>query len=335
MKNTKINIDDLLERYLNNKTTTEENVILSKFLDSFQKGNEDWDETVFGEKTQIEERVYLELMEKINKPDVTTKEYSNRKIFLKIAASIVFIISALSILFYINNNYNSKSSAQLWTEKNTQMGERLTINFIDGTKIIVNANSVIKYPNNFLSNKDREVYLDGEAYFEVSKDSLRPFKVYTNKIVTTVLGTKFNVKAYPDEHEIAVSLVNGKVKVSNENNAVEDASVILKPNQQFVYNKNEQISSVTIFNIQSEIGWKDNNLIFDNEPLSEIFVVLERAYGVKFELKDKSYTSWKVTANFKNASLWTVIETIKNLTKLEYKTLKENNSVKEVSFYKH
>lgn len=249
-------------------------------------------------------------------------------VFVRAAASIAFVFIISTVLLYYLGVFNGKSSSVTWNEKVTQLGEKSTLTFLDGTKIILNAGSKLKYPTGFSST--REVYLEGEAYFEVAHMDNSPFIVRSGSVSTEVLGTKFNIKAFPGENDIAVSLVEGKVKVSIAN----DGENLLSPNQQLTYNKTTNEDEVNTFDLMQVIGWKDNILIFDDVSLDKALTVLERLYSVKFELADKSLKELTIKANFENASFWTIVKVIKSLTDLEYKTEFKNEELQKIIFYK-
>jgi ferric-dicitrate binding protein FerR (iron transport regulator) len=252
---------------------------------------------------------------------------------LKYAASIAFFIVLVTGTLYVSGIFKQKQVVISWNEKQTVMGEKYLATLSDGTIITLNANSKLRYPVRF-TNGTRDIYLEGEAYFEVKHDSTKPFIVHSGNISTTVLGTKFNVSAFPHEKNIAVSLVEGSVKVSKEEAGTIENIVMLQPDQQLVYNKENEIGTVEQFDLQEATGWKENKLVFRKEPFANVFVKLERTYGVKFELQDKSFSNQKITANFQNESLWTVSESLKKLTGLQYKTIKVNNVTKKIVFYK-
>ncbi len=252
--------------------------------------------------------------------------------FVRAAASIAFVFFISAIVLYYLSLFNGKTSAVAWNEKVTQLGEKSILTFLDGTKITLNAGSKLKYPSDS-DSKVREVYLEGEAYFDVAKDLTRPFVVHSRNISTTVLGTSFDVYAYPEENEIKISLVEGNVKVSKTINKKNEDLIVLNPEQQLIYSIDEGISRVKKFDEQEAAGWKDNVLKFNNEPLQKALVKLERFYGVKFELAKKSAANVKITANFKGDSFHTVAEVIKKLTGLKYKTTTGNNVIKKITFY--
>ncbi|MGA8263343.1 MAG: FecR domain-containing protein, partial [Ignavibacteriaceae bacterium] len=181
----------------------------------------------------------------------------------------------------------------------------------------------------------REVYLAGEAYFEIHHNISRNFIVHTGNLTTTDLGTKFDVSAYPENKTIAVSLLEGKVKVSRNEKGKVGRIAILKPKEQLVYDKENNVSSFNVFDFLEVVGWKDSVYKFVNEPLRKVLPQLERAFGVKFRLTDQSVLAQKITIKFERNSLQTVINVIKSLTGLDYKILKKNNNIKEIVFFRN
>lgn len=252
---------------------------------------------------------------------------------IKAAASIAFItLIAYGFYYFLFSNNIAKPNIE-YVEKITEPGQKSIITFIDGTKIILNSGSSLKYPTRFEKNR-RFVVLSGEAYFEVTHNAARPFIVSTRNIETTVLGTKFDVKAFPDENEISVSLVEGEVMVENTVNEKNTESIVLSENERLCYNENDKSMELSSFNLMQTIGWKDNILVFKDEPLIKVLTVIERSYGVKIELADTSLNYIKVTANFASESFWTIVKALKVFTKLDYKTVSNNEELTKVIFYK-
>jgi hypothetical protein len=156
----------------------------------------------------------------------------------------------------------------------------------DGTKVWLNADSKLSYPQSFAKNQ-REVTLTGEAYFEVKSDKKRPFIVRTKDQTVEVLGTHFNIAAYQDEAVSLVSLAEGKIQVSHENQPAH----ILIPGQQAAF-KDGQINVYPV-NIEEFTAWKDGEFIFNNEPLSTVMQKLARWYDVELVL-DKKLENMKI-----------------------------------------
>ena len=266
------------------------------------------------------------------------KEIKQSRIFFfhpaatRIAASFavltILVVGALFVVHHLKQRAGSTS----WNEKKTVMGEKSIVTLLDGTRITLNAGSKLKYPVRF-GEDSREVILEGEAYFEVAHNANKPFIVHSGNISTKDLGTKFDVCAFPNEATIAVSLEEGAVEVSAAASGARSREIVLSPAQQFVYNRENETSTIDSFDFQKTIGWKDNILVFDNEPLSKILLPLERYFGVKFEIAEPAFTNRTIKANFKNESLWTVVKVLEKATGLTAKTTKENNEIKEVVFY--
>ncbi|MCX6168760.1 MAG: FecR domain-containing protein [Ignavibacteriales bacterium] len=324
----------LAEKYLRGECLPDEELLFQKYLDSFQHTSTNWNAFDLGDKQNMEDKIYSEIKKKIENTD---RNLFQKILFtphlIKTAASIILFITLSTTLLIVSGIFNKKPKAVIWNENVTEMGQKFTLSLPDGSTIILNADSKLKYPIGFGKNS-REVYLKGEAYFNISHNPSKPFVVHTGNLVTTVLGTKFNISAFPEEKNIAVSLVSGSVKVSKENSGTVENIVMLQPDQQLLYNKNNEIGTVEHFDLQEATGWKENVLVFKKEPFKNVLVKLERAYGIKFELTDPSFSNRKITANFKNESLWTISETLKKLTGLQCKNIKEKNETKKIIFYK-
>jgi ferric-dicitrate binding protein FerR (iron transport regulator) len=258
--------------------------------------------------------------------------FFHHSFYVRAAASLAFLMILVTGVFFVFNVMKQRSVSIAWNEKKTVMGEKSIITLLDGTRITLNADSKLKYPVRF-GEDAREVSLEGEAYFEVNQDASKPFVVRTGNVSTTDLGTKFDVSAFPNEETITISLEEGKVEVSTNISGTKKEDIFLTPTHQLIYNKEKETSKVESFDSQKATGWKDNILVFDDEPFSKVLVPLERYFGVKFEIADQSLANRSIKANFKNESFWTVVKVIEKATGLTYKTSKENNELKKIIFY--
>jgi ferric-dicitrate binding protein FerR (iron transport regulator) len=339
----------LATRYLSGEASSDEIEHLNslrkqkKYSILFNTINEKWEKTGHTESLSMYsiERGRKSLTAKIRKHNPSflwEKEVKQHRVFfyqslyVRVAASFAFLIILVTGAFYIANVLKLRSVSITWNEKKTVMGEKSIVTLLDGTRITLNADSKLKYPMHF-GEETREVFLDGEAYFEVAHDAHKPFVVHTGNVSTTDISTKFDINAFPNEESIIVSLEEGKAEVSTNESGINKEDIILKPAQQLTYNKEEATSKVGRFEFQKAIGWKDNILVFDNEPLSKVLVSLERSFGVKFELADRAFAHCIIKANFNNESFWTVAEVLKKATGLTYKTIKKNNDLKKIVFY--
>lgn len=175
-------------------------------------------------------------------------------------------------LIYQDNNVNTAPKDIHFNSLSVPRGGYYILTLVDGTKVWLNSESTLKYPTAFASN-ERVVELTGEGYFEVAHRSNQPFKVITNKQTVEVLGTHFNINAYPNENSIATTLVQGSVKVS-----IGENSKIIVPGQQAnVVNNNITVKKVNIDNVTA---WVDNTFIFEDEELGSIMRKVERWYDI-------------------------------------------------------
>lgn len=192
----------------------------------------------------------------------------------------------------------------------------------DGSKVWLNAESTLKYPERFEAT-NRAVELMGEGYFEVAKDSTAPFSVVTVGSKITVLGTSFNLKSYNNEPEIVTTLVTGCIRQSYENGD----TVVLTPNVQAVYAKKNCSVLTQQINTAEALGWKNGRFIMKNRPLREIFVELARWYDVEVEyesseLQDVCY--YLNTDRYEN--IQTVLDKLEKTNSLRF-VLKGNKVV--------
>lgn len=162
--------------------------------------------------------------------------------------------------------------------KHNPKGRKSTITLVDGTKVILNSESTLTYLTRF-SEKERKVELVGEAFFEVTRDEKRPFIVTTGAVNTTVLGTSFNIRHFPDEENSYISVATGKVKVSMSDgtNRIEE---ILVPGEQIISSKDNKYFKKQSYSYKNVFLWKEKVLFFDHAEWEEIQTRLERWYGV-------------------------------------------------------
>lgn len=198
----------------------------------------------------------------------------------------------------------------------TTLAETRTILLPDGTSVTLNHYSSLSYPKQFKSD-NREVELSGEAYFEVSKNKKHPFIVQTETIDVQVLGTHFNVDAYPDNPDVKTTLLTGSVAVSNKNNSVH---MVLKPNEVAIYNKVKQkLTRKVLENAGDEVSWRHGEFIFDDLPLQEIARELSNSFGTTIHIADSTLRNYRVTARFRNGEdLETILSVLHNAGYFNY-----------------
>jgi hypothetical protein len=199
----------------------------------------------------------------------------------------------------VNNNVlNTVETGRKGTPELNQLfipyGKTSEIVLPDGTRVFLNAGSRLIYPE-FFNDKNREVFLVGEAFFEVKKDEAHPFIVQTNDIRLKVLGTKFNVSAYASDNSVETVLTEGKVSVEPIDAGVFSKSTILVPNQMASFNRSTKQFSLKMVDTDYYTLWKEGILKFESTDLSRIIKRLERYYNVRFFYEDPFVGTVKIS----------------------------------------
>ena len=184
----------------------------------------------------------------------------------------------------------------------------------DSSEVWLNAGSTILYPETFAKDK-RLVILNGEAYFSVQKDTASPFIVETSQLSVKVLGTKFNVKAYPNDEKITTTLTSGKVEVSVQSQPPR----ILKPNEQLTYDKKSSDIHISVIDTNDTNSWVVGKLIFTNATAGEIFRTLERHYNTTIDNEANIPVSKRYTVKFlKDEDLDEILNILKDIIGFDY-----------------
>ncbi|KZS42260.1 hypothetical protein AWE51_02125 [Aquimarina aggregata] len=198
----------------------------------------------------------------------------------------------------------------------TEHGGFKTVILPDGSTIVLNANSSISYPKEFTDSL-RKVTLIGEAFFDIKRNINKPFIVEAENLKIKVLGTSFNVKSYPKDEKIETTLVTGKVEVHKQN--IEQNPIVLEPSERAVFDKKKSNIKVDKVDSNRIVAWQDGKLIFDNTPLKQVVLDLNRKYDVEFVIQSDSLLQYKYTGEFDNLELEEVLELLKISSPINYK----------------
>ena len=234
------------------------------------------------------------LMKKIRlkQEPVRLKKSTNKNLLRKI--SIAGVAAVILILTIIGIRINYANNSWIEVQSNTP-GNIKKIELSDGSTVHLNASSTLKYPKKF-NRKSRELFLDGEAYFNVTKDSSHPFIINLDNQQIEVLGTEFNVLAYSTDHIAVTTLITGSVKLTTfESDKSMKAEVILQPGDQAIFDKKTSTYQVVHAETENVASWIEGEYTFKKKSLEEIANRLEKIYHITFiiqdeSLKDKSYT---------------------------------------------
>lgn len=211
----------------------------------------------------------------------------------------------------LTNSYNS------FQEIFIPFGQTFKVKLSDGTLVWLNSGSKLRFPQKFNNDhKERTVYLDGEAYFEVAKNKDRPFIVNAQGVDIKVLGTKFNVSSYRADDFIATTLIEGSVMVY-ESRTPENI-LQLTPSFQAKYHKLENNFTKSKVNVSIYTAWMQDKLVIDNLTFSEILVKLERKYHVKFINKTTNLNYKIYKGEFENEDIEFILNTISMSTPFKY-----------------
>lgn len=225
------------------------------------------------------------------------------------------------ILYY---DTASKDNKVAYNTLKIPYGKTFKVQLSDGSLVHLNAGSQLKYPEHFTAS-ERKVYLQGEAYFEVTPNKEKPFIVQTSNTDIQVLGTKFNVSAYPDEKLVATVLVEGSVKVS-EKETNESTNVILTPGQLALWNKTTEKMNVTKVDVEDFTSWIEGKLVFESKTFEEMLRVLQRKYNVTIENRYTDLNTGRYRGRFEDESIEQIMKTFAKSRLFSY-TIKNNTLI--------
>lgn len=270
-------------------------------------------------------------IEKIN--EVTLKTNDGRVVVLKDTKSFLSIDETGEV----SGNYEENlidytkdldsTQAIVYNELIVPEGRRFNVRLSDSTIVFLNSGTVLKYPSSFKNQFNRQVFIDGEAYFDVAKNANKPFIVQTEDVTIQVLGTKFNIRSYSNNKKIKTALVEGSVNLYL--NDLPENQKTLIPGQAAVVDEIKKHINVESFQEDNEIGWIFNRLVFIDEPFYEVVKKIERSYGVKIVNKNESLNSVHFYGDFdiQNESVEDVLKAFTTIQFFEYARNKENEII--------
>ena len=240
-------------------------------------------------------------------------------------AAVVAIIIAVGCISYWQGEGNVKDTfADISVE--APLGSKTKLYLPDGTLVWLNAGSRMTYSQGF-GVDNRKVELEGEGYFEVKRNEKIPFFVKTKDLQLQVLGTKFNFRDYPEDHEVVVSLLEGKVGLNNL--LREEKEAVLSPDERAVLNKANGLLTVESVTASNASQWTDGYLFFDEELLPDIAKELERSYNVKIHIANDSLKTFRFYGNFvrREQNIQEVLEALASTEKMQYKIEERNITI--------
>ncbi len=321
------NINQIIFSYLAGKTNIEEVQILRKWLNESPTNKKQfkiiknyWENNRWEIEVDDKDKLFEKLKHKIqldNTPVISIKYQppkrevsTHRYRLIGIAASFLLLISAGIYFFQTEFNQPAPINQVATIIKQNPAGQKSRITLPDGTTVWLNSESSISYPESFNSTQ-RDIDLQGEAYFEVSKDALRPFTVHSGHFDVTVLGTSFDIASYTGDQSARVSLIEGQVRVNITNqNALDYNAVYLKPGEELMYNKLSNQIQKHSFDLEYVVAWKEGILVLNNNTFPELKEKLERWYGVTINVEGTPPDNFIVKGKFEDEYLDNVFKTL-------------------------
>lgn len=234
-------------------------------------------------------------------------------------AAAILLLPVAGILIYLLTTRQTTYQEISYQEVTALYGTKINVNLPDGSLVCLNGGGKLKYPVNFKVG-ERNVYLDGEAYFEVHSDKKNPFVVHTEMLDVKATGTAFNVEGYANDSIIAVTMVKGIVEVTLDK---KQESLPLKPGQRINYNTNKLNYKIEEVDTYKWCAWKDGKLIFRDESLGDVFRKIGQIYNADIIVRDHELAKHIYRATFQGESLNEILRLIKLTVPMTY--IERNN----------
>jgi len=313
---------NLIGKYITGKETRQENEQLKKWLTENPENraifNTLKDEKEISKKIEEFESIdkakaWERYIEKISILSLSKSLYR-----WKIAATLLLLLGLAGVLSYFLNTGSQRGNKPLVTTIVTAKGQTSKIILPDSSVVWVNSGTTLCYDNNF-SLANRNISLDGEAYFSVTRNENIPLIVSCNELKIKVLGTKFDVCAFPGDKKVNVVLEKGSIELSHAKNRF--SGFILSPGEMAQYDFAGEKINVTRVNSYKFTSWKDGLLIFKDDPMSEVLEKLERWYGIDIEIRNQEVYKMIFNATIMDENIEDIFELMKYTCAIKYKII--------------
>ena len=307
-----------------------------------------------GKKSFNSGQGWLSIGQKI-KPERSLRLISLAPLWYAASLMVCIALGAVIALYTPKNELELQATRLITTTTiSAPLGAKSNITLPDGSRVWLNAGSEIQYSSDF-GNENRDLQLTGEAFFDVKSDSLKPFNVHATGMIVKALGTRFNVKAYPDDITMVATLETGAINVEimiSSGGTITSRAVKLKPKEQLVVQKNpiegtnaasahvhihetsqeiaiplKDIKEMVIAsNVQTELStsWKDKKWIISDEPLALFAENLERRYNLQIRLDSDELKAYNFSGSFENETVEQILTALSLAAPINYKLDKNN-----------
>lgn len=325
-----MDFESKISKYISNQASPEEILEIYKLVE-----NSDDDRSDFATQKNIwvysrsqmqateKSEGFEKVMSHINRNFIPQKKYTLAG-FYKYAASLLFPVLLLGTAWMFYNQFIAEPELQ-YAEVIAPPKTNMQITLPDQTTVWLSPESKLRYPLVY-SRKERRVFMEGEGYFEVTHDARHPFVVDTKNVDVEVLGTSFNLEAYPNDDKIKTTLVRGSVRFLE---SITNQSKMIIPGEQLTFDLEDQ--NITVEKVNTDIYRlvKDGMLLFKRNDIHEVCSKLERWFMVPVEYKGAFNKELLFTAKFEGESLETILRIISQTIPIKYKVLKDHVEISD------
>ncbi|GAB3253778.1 FecR family protein [Larkinella harenae] len=309
---------ELLKKYLEGACSAEEAEHVERWYATLHEG-----EAAPGSFHQDQHFRKIQAIIHQNPDDIPSNSHVRRIVptFWRYAvAAVIILVSGLVLFFYPSGQPSATETTASTTALVNTKRQVVRHQLPDGSQVWLNPEAKIRYTRQAFSETAREVSIEGEAFFDVTKDASRPFYVKSNSLIIKVLGTSFNVKTSPDQSRYEVSVVTGKVSVSAPDNAGKEKTVLLQPRQQAVFEATSgRLTSIEFSRFREKVEtWQPISLTFEDEKLSEIAIRLQKRYGIKVRLANSRLANCRLKATFDHNRLSEILDITTQMVEATY-----------------
>jgi len=300
-------LDELIRKYADDTATPEE---IQELLDWYRSIHSfeiiEWPATYPAEKEELKQRMLQHLEQRLSEsasahptdapaapaPSPAPRPLPLPRIYhqpwLRVAASLLLVAGAWLIWQSLRPHETA------WLSLHNPSGKIQHIRLPDSSQVWLNAESSLRYAQDF--HKQRELYLEGEAYFDVTEDKTHPFTVHAGELTTTVLGTGFDIKSFAADSQNAVTVIRGKVEVAHNGKVLDQLTAA----RQLQWDNHSRTSQTLSVDTNQVLGWQQGQLLFKGQTMEEIAAALGRWYNVRLIFRDTTMRHCRYYINFKN-----------------------------------
>ena len=255
------------------------------------------------------------------------RKFNYLQFFQRAAAVLLLAVlfSSAYIYYYNATGFSNRNGHPVIVQEiSTIYGMRTKFQLSDGTWVNLNSGSKLIFPTEF-EGKTRKVELVGEAFFDVTPNPAKPFIVKASEIDVRVLGTAFDLQAYPGTNKISATLVHGKIVLERESGGISKQIAELKPSDRAIFKTDEKVVNVSVEeDLDKFIAWKDGKLVFFNDPIENVAEKLGNWYNVTVKINNIKLKKYRFTATFKDEPIEQVLDLLSKSSPIKYQIKKAN-----------